>query len=156
MESNSQPQVATHTCVLCMMSYPITDYFNHLVEEHYDIFLSLLATYYPDVESNLFIHLLRRFISTQMNEEEDPDNYEYLLDLCNAIGYHTVGVSSIENVASECTLTERCPICLDETEKEGYRTKKCGHDFCKDCFQQWTSSHRVCPLCKSELEEAVK
>lgn len=147
--------IATHTCALCMMSYPITDYFNHLVEEHYDIFLSLLATYCPDVDTSLFIQLLRRFVSVQL-DEEDPDNYEYLLDLCNAIGYHTIGVSSIENVASECTLTERCPICLDETEKEGYRTKKCGHEFCKDCFQQWTSSHKVCPLCKSELEEAVK
>ena len=155
METNSNSHIAIHTCALCMMSYPITDYFNHLVEEHYDIFLSLLATYYPDIDSSLFIQLLRRFVSIQMDEEE-LDNYEYLLDLCNSIGYHTIGVSSTENVASECTLTERCPICLDEKEKEGYQTNKCHHEFCKDCFQQWTSNHKVCPLCKTELEDAVK
>lgn len=160
MDSNASqergPNVPVHTCALCMMSYPITDYFTHLVDEHYDIFLTLLATYCPDVESSLFIQLLRRFLTQNPEDEEEMDSYEYLLDLCNAIGYHSIGVSNIENVASECTLTERCPICLDETEKEGYKTIRCGHEFCKDCFQQWTSCHRVCPLCKSELEEDVK
>ena len=155
MESNSQPQVATHTCALCLMSYPITDYFTHLVEEHYDIFLSLLATYCPDVESSLFIHLLRRFVSDHFDEDE-MDNYEFLLELCNTIGYQSVGVSDLQKVVTECTLSERCPICLDETEKEGYQTNKCHHEFCKDCLIQWTNDHKSCPLCKTELEEAVK
>ena len=159
MDSNASqergPNVPVHTCALCMMSYPITDYFTHLVEEHYDIFLSLLATYCPDVESSLFIHLLRRFVSDHFDEDE-MDNYEFLLELCNTIGYQSVGVSDLQKVVTECTLSERCPICLDETEKEGYQTNKCHHEFCKDCLIQWTNDHKSCPLCKTELEEAVK
>lgn len=158
MESNtpssSQPHVPTHECALCMMSYPVTDFFNHLVDEHYDVFISLLATYCPDIESSLFIQLMRRFVLQQF--EEEFNDYEYLLELCNAMGYHTIGISNIENVATYFTLTERCPICLDETQKEGYQTKKCRHEFCKECFRKWTNDHKSCPLCKTELEDTVK
>lgn len=143
-----------HSCSFCMMSYPITDFFTHLVDEHYDIFISLLAIYCPDIDSSLFIRLLRRFTYDQL--ENEMDNYEYLLELCNSIGYHYVGVSDIQKVATECSLSERCPICLDETEKEGYQTIKCHHEFCKECFTIWTKDHKSCPLCKSELEDDVK
>lgn len=148
MESN------THQCALCLMSYPSTEYFTHLLEEHYDIFISLLTTYYPEIESSLFIQLMRQYLFHQL--EEESNNYEYLLNLCNTIGYHTIGVTNIENVANECILTERCPICLDKIEKEGYQTKKCHHEFCKECFKQWTDDHKSCPLCKTELEDTVK
>lgn len=156
MESDSpQENTSIHSCSLCMMSFPTRDYFTHLIEEHYNTIIALLAIYCPETDIPLFFQLLQTFVTNSL-ENEEINTYEYLLDLCNSIGYHYVGVSDIQKVATECTMNERCPICLDETEKEGYQTIKCRHEFCKECFMKWTNDHKSCPLCKSELEDTVK
>ncbi|XP_044130439.1 E3 ubiquitin-protein ligase DTX3L [Bufo gargarizans] len=39
---------------------------------------------------------------------------------------------------------EKCPICLDQMKNKKV-LKKCKHEFCADCLQQWVKP--VCPVC---------
>ncbi|KAF2809932.1 uncharacterized protein BDZ99DRAFT_415891, partial [Mytilinidion resinicola] len=42
-----------------------------------------------------------------------------------------------------------CVICQSEFEN-GVLTI-CGHQFCKECIQEWHRAHRTCPICKRKL-----
>ncbi|KAF2499841.1 hypothetical protein BU16DRAFT_615203 [Lophium mytilinum] len=42
-----------------------------------------------------------------------------------------------------------CVICQSEFEN-GVLTI-CGHQFCKECIQEWYKAHRTCPICKRRL-----
>lgn len=101
----------------------------------------------------------------------DIDNmsYEQLLELCNTIGYHNVGLTEEQkiDVTENYELTEedkdifpKCMICLhDFNEKQEdddipiTRIKTCGHVFCKECIYQWLDDHKKCPVCVRDLLE---
>lgn len=46
----------------------------------------------------------------------------------------------------------RCSICLEDVDSSNVATLSgCGHGFCFDCIDQWTSMRNECPLCKAEI-----
>ncbi|KAF2480624.1 SNF2 family DNA-dependent ATPase domain-containing protein [Neohortaea acidophila] len=50
------------------------------------------------------------------------------------------------------TEPEICIICVTKFENGVLTT--CGHQFCKECIQQWWSSHQNCPKCRTRLKSA--
>ena len=55
--------------------------------------------------------------------------------------------TSIESLAT--ATSQECSICYGEyTEKEQVRLLKCGHDYHKECIDEWLTRHRNrCPMC---------
>lgn len=52
-----------------------------------------------------------------------------------------------------------CPICQENIvamTKEGKAAciLACGHVYCEACIRQWLSSHKKCPVCMVDLEDA--
>ena len=51
---------------------------------------------------------------------------------------------------------EKCIVCLSEYEEgDTLRHLKCGHDFHKDCIDQWLQGNATCPVCRSNAKEAT-
>lgn len=51
---------------------------------------------------------------------------------------------------------ETCPICLVEyADGDEIRTLSCGHDFHRDCVDEWLSGHTSCPGCRQNFSNST-
>lgn len=108
----------------------------------------------------------------EYNDESEMDDYETLLNICDFIGPHRIGVSgsNLDKAAPLCgdgeapaaanqRPIEKCPICLETCENLnatgiGLRAiAKCGHRFCDPCITKWLSDHTSCPICKKDVRD---
>ena len=55
-------------------------------------------------------------------------------------------------------LSDDCPICLENTEKEDEITfLECSHHFHKNCAHKWLCETAVtCPVCRSDVRDTLK
>ncbi len=69
-----------------------------------------------------------------------------LIDVCNVN----------ENVNKKVLTNEPprlpCSICLEPLKQPG-RLDPCGHEFCKECIDQWAALSNQCPLCKEDFRK---
>ena len=118
---------------------------------------------------NMFGHYVFDF-NDEYNELDDgldtndDDDYEYLLSICERIGYHKVGVKDInisvpliseeEMISNNIDLTDSCPICLEELQSNYYLRKitNCGHIYCSYCIETWLKNNKTCPVCKQDAD----
>ncbi|KAF9593251.1 hypothetical protein IFM89_021007 [Coptis chinensis] len=97
----------------------------------------------------------------------DPDNmtYEELLDLGEAVGSHSRGLSKelIELLpvskyksgsffSRKSSRNERCVICqMKYKRRERQITLPCKHVYHTDCGTKWLSINKACPICYTEV-----
>ena len=108
--------------------------------------------------------ILRNFIRDNLHYiiDENADNYEYNLDLCDAMGKVEIGISDIELVSDQKFIigeqeSATCPICIEmlidqKNKKIQLRKLKCNHIFCHKCINKWLSTSKKCPVCNINLE----
>lgn len=109
--------------------------------------------------------ILRNFIRDNLYQlmDENVDNYEYNLNLCDAMGKVEVGISDIEQVSDQRKFlvgeqeSATCPICIEmlidqKNKKIQLRKLKCNHIFCHKCINKWLSTSKKCPVCNINLE----
>merc|ERR1712096_101331 len=46
-------------------------------------------------------------------------------------------------------LERQCAICLDVIENDTRKVLQCGHQFHKDCIDEWFISKETCPICRA-------
>lgn len=136
-------------CPFCEAHVPAPQFQQHLHTDHIDTFIALMSTMFP--ESSV-TEIVRVFVT----QEEEEDTYEDLLELCDTIGYHKVGIENIEEVApiKDSLEHEMCPICISEELTTKRQIVTCGHVFCDECLSKWFKENRWCPLCKKEAQIA--
>eukprot|EP00397_Hematodinium_sp_SG-2012_P005786 GEMP01005810.1.p1 GENE.GEMP01005810.1~~GEMP01005810.1.p1 ORF type:complete len:593 (+),score=130.58 GEMP01005810.1:67-1845(+) len=49
--------------------------------------------------------------------------------------------------SNEAINTIKCPICVTHSD-ELHVSTKCGHGFCKACWENWFRDHETCPICR--------
>jgi hypothetical protein len=135
-------------CPICQLPITSDTYINHLMTYHTDVFMTMFYMHYVPISPiNMYENII--------DEHIDDMNYEDLLELCEAIGDHKVGIQDINDIAKKINdlPIERCPICLEDFKEsnEIYKTNKCSHDFCKECLVKWISEHKSCPMCQQDL-----
>lgn len=103
------------------------------------------------------------WMNTNEAFDDDEDlfqDYNYLTNLCESIGYHKEGIKNMDDVTivtaenEHASLNERCPICMDElfsNDPVVRITKKCNHGFCAMCLETWLSQNKTCPICMQWL-----
>ena len=102
------------------------------------------------------------FLNSENEEVDDNSDYDFLLSLCDRIGYHKVGVKDInvcaplisedELISETIDLTNSCAICLEQLQ-ETYllrRISNCGHIYCGYCIETWFKNNKTCPVCKQD------
>jgi|Laugresbdmm110sd_1035091.scaffolds.fasta_scaffold18604_3 hypothetical protein len=92
----------------------------------------------------------------ESNDEIESLEYEALLNICETIGDHAVGVENIDEVAPLMDKNEyegSCPICLELLADcdHARQIAHCKHIFCGTCLAQWLAVKKWCPLCKTEV-----
>ncbi|KAK9128639.1 hypothetical protein Syun_017436 [Stephania yunnanensis] len=107
-------------------------------------------------------------ISFQDNINPDDMTYEELLDLGEAIGSQSRGLSK-ERIALlpvskyrkgsfllwKRSRDERCVICqMNYKRGEKLMTLPCKHIYHADCVSRWLSINKVCPVCYAEVSDA--
>jgi hypothetical protein len=153
-------------CPVCNERIPVTDFVQHSYINHFEFFVVWASYYAP------------QFIQPLVNEvDDDVDedlSYEYLLNLCDTIGYHKVGIKDVDQVAP-IVITDQnynapdknedngpngpdeavCTICLDTLHHYVLKRRigKCGHEFCAGCIERWLSENKTCPVCIQHLDE---
>ena len=175
-------------CATCELYFSPEDYTNHLIYRHPIAMYVLYSTLTPpplnilndagygvashmeqynneEVVSqtpNVDVYGREFFIMLNEEESEDTDNesenYEALVALCERIGNHTVGIDDVTTITTQkekATLEcdETCAICLEYLiEKETvYDMNACRHYYCSECITKWTSENKLCPVCKVDL-----
>lgn len=134
-------------CPLCAIELPLVNMVRHMAIEHPFLAAVWLSLHIPSLSTDEIVQYIQDIIDEQENE------YEQLLELCDTIGYHYVGVDDIEKVApfSESS-NDDCPICI-EPLNEAQKNRKinvCGHIFCASCIETWLEKHKTCPVCKKD------
>lgn len=140
-------------CPVCEQDIPTDQFMLHAMYQHPQFFVVWASFAMPTVAPHLPI------LFDQIDNEFDALEYEELLQLCDDIGYHKVGVQNIDEVAPKCEACcvdshWRCAICLDVKEQCSVlrRVKRCGHYFCSSCIETWLSENKSCPICKNDVE----
>lgn len=138
------------TCPICQTQIHVDEYVDHLSTDHMDTMLTLFSFQLGQLNAQDYLNYLHQQIDSYIDNME----YDDMLELCNAIGYHKVGIFDINTIASNVDSNEdTCPICLESyIEKEVYQTHKCKHSFCKECLSKWIEEHKTCPMCQQELQ----
>lgn len=145
-------------CPVCDELQRAEDFFAHIFYEHPTFFVVLSQYGMPEP-----VYLPQLEVPWSLHPEEDEElPYEVLLDICETIGDHHVGVENMDHVAPLLSgpsewMQGRCPICLDVFKESDTRplrkTWLCNHVFCDDCIKPWLEKHKTCPLCKQDLTE---
>lgn len=154
-------------CPLCNDVVEMTDFHQHMLLFHTTTYLTMFATHFPSLSEDQIWDLMTAVntstITASVEDILESDSYENLLQLCDDIGYHYIGVSDdvIDTVAPQtewkCAIQHnnqtKCPICLDDFVQDAIcRTlKECGHIYCCDCIQTWFKEHKSCPICKKDV-----
>lgn len=142
-------------CPVCDQQIPANEFLLHALHEHPQFF-AVWASFSMPTFAPAFVD----YIMNQNEDELDLDNYSYedLLQLCDQIGYHSVGVKNIDDVSTICSYTDVdknwiCSICLESSCENGSYRKitKCSHTFCDACIKPWLECHKSCPVCKQDV-----
>jgi hypothetical protein len=84
----------------------------------------------------------------------DAMSYEYLSELCEAIGNHSEGIRNMDDVTTVSDAEEEiCPICLDSIKGKQRKINVCSHVFCCDCISKWLSMRKTCPVCIRDVRQ---
>ena len=51
--------------------------------------------------------------------------------------------------------THECCICMEEMCKENVTATPCGHEFHKNCIDQWLQTQKLCPICRQDCTTDV-
>ncbi|KAF2003435.1 hypothetical protein P154DRAFT_520043 [Amniculicola lignicola CBS 123094] len=89
----------------------------------------------PVMDAAAFARQMRKMQASDQEVRKRKTKYNYLVNLRQ------------ENERED--LVHECIICKDEFEI-GVITS-CGHEYCKECINQWWQANRNCPLCKVRL-----
>lgn len=179
---------ATVACPICEEQVPLQSFMAHLAFVH-PVFYMTIETFLPAPDPDIasasllnpsFQHSIATLRSltwdpldpqdSEPEAEDDGLTYEYLMELCETIGNHEVGVEDVDAVAPLDTYDfafdpaegaeapTRCAICLDSFQDMPRDTPTrtiavCGHRYCAGCIEQWFTRKRVCPLCKKNVED---
>lgn len=132
-------------CPVCGETLEPMDFMMHVMNEHPYFFVVWASMNMPWL-----------YTEDILSETDDIENmsYEYLLELCNMIGYHHKGVDDIDDVASKeiRDVPSLCPICLEDDIHEVRKITKCSHVFCDPCISKWLSTHTTCPVCCQDVQ----
>jgi hypothetical protein len=152
----------TITCPICDVEHHLLDFYQHLLDEHPEMYLTMISMTMPNTPAEdvlaQMMHQLQHPIDYEFEMfeyEEDDNTYENLLDLCDTIGYHYIGVPSerLDQVTTKggAGVVERCPICLEQPSGSTRRLNTCGHAYCSECIEVWFQQHKTCPVCKNDV-----
>ena len=155
---NEEANRGISVCPICSQSVSSREIGYHILDNHPALFTVMLSTY---------LNPLVGTFQTPLDEIDDVEDngfdlYSYYSNLCDSIGYETVGVDNIDLSVPKIDTVEpdtKCPICLEtfeENEREFRRVKYCKHEFCQDCAQTWFSKHKKCPVCMQEVQMAER
>lgn len=140
-------------CPVCEDEIPTEEFMLHAMLQHPQFFVVWATFSMPTLAPNYQL-----LINTVEQEYDEFENlgYEDLLNLCDTIGYHKVGVQNVDAIAphvNDCESDWQCPICL-ETRDNVETVRKiltCGHRFCSCCIEKWFTENKLCPVCKNDV-----
>lgn len=159
-------------CPLCNDIVEMIEFHEHLLLFHTTTYLTMFATHFPGLSEDQIWEIITNantsVISANMEDIFESNSYESLLQLCDDIGYHYIGVSEndIDIVAPYTEWKDdvetnrnqtKCPICLDDfiTGNNYRKLKECGHMYCDECLSIWFKEHKTCPICKKDVMASV-
>lgn len=158
-------------CPICTQEVGITEYHSHLLEDHPVAYVTMLATYAPTWTPTMLWDTVHQFYHGALPHDDDGDEYdntyEQLLELCDHIGYHRVGVEQhdMDHVApivplnaASSSADANCPICLEaflEVRGPLRCLTVCKHAFCSTCIGRWLKEHKTCPICKKDVTDQM-
>jgi hypothetical protein len=143
-------------CHLCNESIEEEFYIEHLRAYHPTTLFVLYAVNLTPEEMRYMSD-----IPFYMDDDYHYDNdgeYESLLNLCNEIGDHKIGIENINDViqiVDKDSLDDSCPICLEkfvDIECDIFALKVCSHKYCEECITTWCKDNKICPICKNDLK----
>ncbi len=147
-------------CPVCQEECPVDNLVPHLMISHPRFFVVWSSYAMP------WNMALNDVLNDPMEEDESMfQDYNYLMHLCDTIGYHKEGITNVDEVApltiaeENHALNERCPICMDELYGNDPLVRvitKCKHGFCADCIEKWLSENKTCPICVQWLQDEKK
>lgn len=134
------------TCPLCGAHVTLDTYFVHLADAHPITYQLWLYFATPDTDFGNSVDI-------------DGMSYDELLELCNQIGYHSVGLTESQKELATEPIAEvtvpRCTICLSSYDSnigaEWVALRRCRHAFCKECIFEWLTERKTCPVCVQEV-----
>ena len=169
----------------------------HVIHTHPEFFAAMTGIFAPPPIQLLTVHTLERDLdiivgnmnrTLAINDFDDDYDYEYnnyayneyneyeeLLNLCDNLGYHIVGVKDINAVAPLEEYIERtnnhiekeqseqnnvqqpafdCPICMD-SKQHLRRPICCKQPVCSDCAEKWFAENKRCLLCNRDVTDAL-
>lgn len=132
-------------CPVCRLRIEPFDLFHHAMNEHPYFFMVWASLNMPWLYNENILY-----------DEEGTENlsYEYLSELCEMIGNHTIGVNDINSVTTSLDEVTTCPICLEECVSKIRKINNCSHAFCADCITKWLTEHKTCPVCVQPVQIA--
>jgi hypothetical protein len=162
-------------CPVCHLECDIYNYFTHIYQSHEEFLAVWSGLAFPRVnpdDAEQLVYLLQTLgvdtpnftldqLENQLDQYNDDLTYEALSALCDEVGYHTIGVTNIDDIAPATVRMKKsinedtcCPICLENIFSAVYirQISLCHHEFCGECIEKWLNNHKTCPICKSELE----
>lgn len=87
---------------------------------------------------------------TNIQPNNNINNYDELTSLSEEIGNVEVGISNIDNILKRIDGIFKCPICY--SDKDFCMETECKHKLCLECSKTWFVSNKKCPICNKELE----
>jgi len=92
----------------------------------------------------------------------EPSEYEYNLSIAERLGCVEVGLDDVSLVITELPKDkvdkdDICPICRESLISDDIKAcslKTCHHKYCEECIGKWLKSHKKCPVCMTDLEDA--
>ena len=150
-------------CPVCNIQLDLDDAVTHIITEHQLFMVTYLSMY--NIIDNLdggdaALDASGTGLDAPSMTYNENNDYEYLSELCERMGNHTIGLSK-EDIDEHAPITlidsdkkENCPICLESISTKIYlrRLKICKHLYCAECIEKWFESKHTCPVCKYEIE----
>ena len=97
-----------------------------------------------------------KYYEAQQQELEDNtyiyNQYHQLMEDDKVRGVDNHLQSFIKDLYDKSKVVVECRICLEPISKDDLQTGRCGHNFHKNCMDEWKEVDKVhCPLCRKKF-----
>lgn len=109
------------------------------------------------------VHIIYTGQSSGVSDEEDDDDYDYLMNDDLGASTEVIHRNTLEYVYkspvneqlnNSMALSSSCAICMSEfADSEMVRRLRCMHLFHSECVGHWLKDKSICPVCRTKIAE---
>lgn len=92
------------------------------------------------------------FEELNRNHDQSVQRYIKIKEVVETDATPQFIIDELKDMYEKLKKEVECPICLEIIPHKKIEITKCGHKFCKDCYDQMVATNNKCGICRKQIK----